>query len=55
MIIDPRALESVGMVGRAVHTRKGSSAVFEPARLAGFGHQPESIPSRGVHLDAAAG
>ena len=43
---DPADMESVGMVFRAFHTVKGTSAFLELALLSEFGHHAESLLSR---------
>jgi len=43
---DPEDMESVGMVFRAFHTVKGTSAFLELGLLSEFGHHAESLLSR---------
>jgi two-component system chemotaxis sensor kinase CheA len=43
---DPQDMESVGVVFRAFHTVKGTSAFLELALLSEFGHHAESLLSR---------
>lgn len=55
MMIDPQAMESVGMVCREFHPLKGISAFIELALPAEFGQHAASRLSRIVRLDFATG